>query len=65
MSDSTKWHKHKDGVWHRHHKAFHSTCGTTDFYDTSLREPFREKSTGPALEKAKPPKGPAVALSTT
>ena len=65
MSDSTEWHKHKDGEWHRHHKAFYSTCDTTGFYDTTLGEPFREKSIGGPSEKAKPPKGPAVALSTT
>ena len=39
MSKSIQWHKHKDGVWHRHHKANH-TCDTTDFYDTSLGEPL-------------------------
>ena len=65
MSDSTEWHKHKDGEWHRHHKAFYSTCDTTGFYDTSLSEPSREKSIVGPLEESKPPKGPLVSLSTT
>ena len=44
MSNSTEWHKHKDGEWHRHHKAFYSTCDTTGFYDTFLSKPFKAKS---------------------
>lgn len=61
MSNSTQWHKHKDGVWHRRKRYYKEP----DFYKTRFGEPYREKSTGRPLEKAKPPKGAGVAFSTT
>ena len=39
MSNSKIWHKHKDGIWHKHIKDSLSEPTLAEFTDTKLGEP--------------------------